>query len=446
MRLFWLSLFVTSCTPHTGDSGKEGEGDTDEPTTCANDNDCAVNRICENETCVVGDRDNDATTAEPLVWETDTESEINPAGDVDWWALTVTEAQFVRVQVAVVEDPMLLDTVVSIYDSAGNRIAWEDEHPIGDVGTYNTVCYAYFSGAGTWYAKVEAIEHFEGTSDGGSDYYTLKAIPYDVGGETDSLSDAGGEVEMAGVNTWYGFPALQEEAGDVDYVVVDSVGDGGPLLFESAQNTEGSDTVPDITLYNEDGDVVLHIVDPSREDAGVLFLPLGTHYVLGVGDAGGGSGARAWSWTFLEEADPTGHSVELEPNDDTSVASTLTLYDQEFDAGLMHAGGGLGRLTDTDDADTWEFTVPFDDAFLSAYIGAQTYGALLVPRMEIYDGTGALLETVDSTPDNDESVENLGPWPAGTYHLRVSQAPEIAGEGGEGWFYSFSVYASSLER
>lgn len=442
MRIIGVVLLMFGCgeTPAKDTDDRE----PDDGRACADDGDCGDGRICEQQLCTAGDRDNEMASASAFSWETPVDGAIEPAGDVDWYALESTGGEFVRVQTVVAEGGDL-DTVVSLYDAAGDRISWEDAHPVGSVGTYDTVCYGYFPSAGTWYVKVEAREHFEGTGDGGLDYYTIEALKYAPLTETDAVYDAGYGYELAGANSWYGFPVLLEAAGDTDYASLELPFAAAPLYLVTMTHDESSTVVPEVLLYNGDADLVLRKTDPVAGDVAALLDSMGTRYVVGVTDTTGGGGADAWTWVFfMVGAAGDGNPRGDEPDDGIATANLVDMTDQAPDVGEWYAGYGESRVATFDDVDLWRFEVGFDDAWISVYVGAQSYGGLLVPRIEVLDATGAVLDTVDSAPGTDESALNLGPYPAGTYHLRVSSADDTA-EGGEGYFYRFGVIATSVE-
>ena len=77
-----------------GGGGGEGDG------TCDDDSDCGRGKICVEQACVAGDRNNSADEAEALRFgdgETFSEGTINPAGDRDWWVIEADGGEYIRV-------------------------------------------------------------------------------------------------------------------------------------------------------------------------------------------------------------------------------------------------------------------------------------------------------------------------------------------------------------
>ncbi|MFZ5475605.1 MAG: hypothetical protein ACOZNI_02420 [Myxococcota bacterium] len=453
MRLFLIPALLTACGPgKTGDTGGGGDDDptggTDGP-ECADDGDCLSTEICEDDACTDGDRDNSPEEATYLFEADVAEGEINPAGDEDWYAFVSSEGgEFIVAHTEDAEDEDVLDTVVSIYDETGHLLAYEDEHPGGNIGSgYDSVCYAYLAAAGTYYVKVEDIGHFDGgTGLGGDDAdYTVVVETLGAADEPDSLQDAALDFGEVRANVWYSVQAALEEAGDADYAVFDLPERGMPLSIIVAQNDAGSDATPRVTLYNEDGDAVLTFEDPDASDR-YAYLPASRsdRYVLAVDDADGGGGATFWGFGFfiLREAG-SGNADEVEPNDDVDAATVLDMEDQEPDAGERWSGYGQGVLSTADDVDVFAAEVPFDDAYLTVALGAQGYGGSLVARIEILDVTGAVFATQDSEVGDDVNLEDAGPLPAGTWYVRVSAVPDTGALGGDAYFYVFGVHASS---
>lgn len=446
--LVLLSLFVAACGSRAEDTAPEGELPDPEGPECSVDGDCASTEICEADACVDGDRNDDVESAEALLWEETVEGEINPVGEVDWYAIQAEGGEFLRVSVVTAEQDGGLDSVVSLYTSAGKRLAWEDEHPAGNVSSADSMLFAYFPEAGTYYVKVEDRGTFygDGPVGGPGETYTLQVSEWNsVGQEPDSAQDAGLDFGETAINTLYSFPVLVSEAGDVDWGVLELPAAGSPLYVVAMEHDEESELTANVEIYNEAGDPVLSIVDPTAAASGLLPNPAGTKYVVGVGDEAGGGGADHWTWLFfvIREAG-SGNPAGAEPDDIPQAANLVTLEDQEADSGTWFAGYGQGTIESGSDVDFYQIDVPFDGAYVTAYVGAQRYGSLLVPRMELLDEEGASLALVDSTPGADENAVNLGPFDTGTYYLAVTSADD-ASEGGEGSFYLFGLHVTSFE-
>lgn len=426
------------------DSDSQQVTDTGGP--CSGDDACPANQICEEQACIVGDRDNAAGEATPL--ETDNDGNrsgagyIEPAGDVDWYSFTSEGNQFIRIDSSVDDEDAetdALNTVVTVYDPAGVLLAQEDEHPAGNVGTYDSVVFAWLNDPGTYTFTVEdnAGRDAPGTT------YIVTAKDLGAGGdEPDSIQSAGMSLTFGGADLWYSIPVVLTSAGDAsDSVLLTVPWSDTQLDFITTIGATGSDLVPQITLYNTDGDVLIDKASPTLESPATLVNSEGLTYVLKVTDAEDGSGATYWGFIFaLVREEGYGNDREAETNDTLSVANELAMIDEEPDIGSWIAGFGSGHVDTLEDVDLWKFTVDFDDPYVSVFFGAQDYGGLLDASVDLLSSTG---NVVDSLPSNaDDDLWNSGPYTAGDYYVRVTSSNDNAAEG-EAAFYQLAVHAST---
>lgn len=444
-----LSLFVAGCGPRAEDTAPEvARGDTDVDTlTCTEDAECDDGEICEGDACVDGDRDNSVEEATPLLWGADFPAAgvINPAGDVDWYAVVAEGGEFFRATVVTAEADDGIDSVLSIYTSAGKRLAWEDEHPGGGISGIDSAVYAYFPEAGTYYLAVEDNGTFyeeEEPVGGPEQTYTLTILDLGGGGsEPDAPESPNVAYESLTTNTWYSIPVLISEAGDVDYASLVFPQVGTPTFFLAGIHNEESELTPSLTVTNAAGAVVNTFEGPTAEEPAYLPEPAGTRYTLAVGDANGGFGADYWGWMFFIVRDvDSGNPTALEPNEDLAGAEPVDLEPREDDTGVWVAAFRQG-FVDVGDADVFAFTTPFD-GYVTVSLGAQGYGSQLVARIELLDSAGTVLDAADSSPGVDESVRDLGPYPAGDYYLRITSTDP--GVGGEGHYYLFGLHSTTV--
>ena len=444
-----LSLFVAGCGPRVEDTAPEvGREDTDVDTlACSEDTECGDGEICEEDACVDGDRDNSVEEATALLWGADFTAEgvLNPAGDVDWYAVEAEGGEFFRASVVTAEADDGIDTVLSIYTSAGKRLAWEDEHPGGGISGIDSAVYAYFPEAGTYYLAVEDNGTFyeEEEPVGGPDQaYTLTILDLGGGGlEADSLLEPGVEYDSITTNTWYSIPVLISDAGDVDYASLVLPEAGAPTFFLAGVHNEESELAPALTVTNAAGDVVNTFAGPTAEAPAYLPGPVGTRYTVAVGDDNGGFGADYWGWMFFILRDVgTGNQSAAEPNEDLAGAEVVDLEPHDDDTDAWVAAYRQGYV-DLGDADVFAFTTP-SEGYVTLSLGAQAYGSQLVARVELLDSSGAVLDAADSSDGVDESMRDRGPYPAGDYYLRITSTDP--GVGGEGHYYLFGLHATTV--
>jgi len=340
------------------------------------------------DTAVIDDAD-DAAHAVLIDWETEMFDTLDGT-DEDWFRVDgMAAGQQFRVQVVNDDEnvsPESLDTVVEVYDSAQNVIAWEDEHPAGDVSTYDSVCFGFFPEAGSYYIRVLDRGAYTGVPNDveNTEYSVQLLAPWAPSAEPDSLLKIGLDVDMTTTNSWYAVPVRADDAGDVDYVKLSLAHADGALTFVAAQHIVSSAYSPAITLYEQGGDAVLRASSLSESDYRQYISPPGTTYVLGVEDTSGVSGPAHGMWIFIaNSAAGYGNEREVEPNDAQGAPMALTLTDQEPDAGSWDAAFVEGRIGTPADADWYSFSLE-RDSYVAIAFGALTYGSLLAANIEVY--------------------------------------------------------------
>jgi hypothetical protein len=234
-----------ACTPPATSSSGDGDGDTDADADTDTDADADA------------DAESGPDNATASGWEAVVEDEIDE-NEVDWFSIPGVAGQQFRIQLENPEedsDDDAFDSVVQVFDAELRRIAWEDEHPAGDVATYDSVCFGFFPENGTYFVTVEDRRHFEGgESPAVEAEYSLSALTTgSLPVEPDSLLSVGIGAEMDNDNSWYGFPVLIDEDGDTDYVLLELPHADGAIAIVTAQHIEGSVAVPLVDAYNSAG-------------------------------------------------------------------------------------------------------------------------------------------------------------------------------------------------
>ncbi len=427
-RTAFLPLLLAACTgaeegPHYADD------DTGTPST---------------DTSAPEDADTPETARE-LAWETE-ESGTLDADDADWFKVTgVSAGQHFRVQVVNADENASedsLDTVVEVYDSAMTRIAWEDDHPVGDVGTYDTVCFGFFPEAGSYFVRIVDKGTFEGAERDVEDTdYTVQILgPSGPPEEPDSLLRLANGAAMDNDNSWYALPVQADEAGDTDYVLLELAHSDGALTFARAHHIESSPYTPALTLYDSEGTPVLQADTVAETDFRQYISPPDSTYILGVSDTTGALGPAAGMWVFVANSEEGyGNSREREPNDSADGPMTLTLEDQYPDAGSWVADFVEGRIDPAGDQDWYTFTLT-EDSYVAIAFGALNYGSLLEATVEV-DGPGGHL-TGTASGGTDPEVKSETKLAAGSYTVTVVASD--GSTGGQGSFYRMAVHATSV--
>lgn len=366
--------------------------------------------------------------------------------DVDWYQITASEGQQFRVQVVNEDENQSedsLDTVVEVFSSDLTRIAWEDDHPVGDVGTYDTVCFGFFPSDGDYYVTVQDKGTFEiGHSNVESTEYTMSVLsPSQLGEEPDSVLSVGVSYPMDTENSWYAIPVLADSGGDRDFVKLVLAHNDGALTFAAAEHIESSGYKPMIELYNSDAETVLRASTIARSDGRQFISPPGTEYILGVEDSSFGSGPAQGMWVFVANSEAGyGYTRETEPNDAEGAGNAMTLADQEPDAGFWFADGVEGRIGDEDDVDGFDFTTT-EEGYLTISFGALSYGSLLTANVAIWQD-GVIVASGTAEAGADPEVQTSAKVAAGAYSLRVSAVDGTPS--GEGAFYRLAVHSTSV--
>lgn len=384
-------------------------------------------------------------TARVLEWETELSDSLD-ADDADWYRVSgVAAGQHYRIQVINSDEntsEYSLDTVVEVYDSTQKRIGWEDDHPVGDVGTYDTVCFGFFPEDGDYYVRVLDRGTFEGKEREVEDTeYSVQILyPSAPPSEPDSILQLDKGAELTNENSWYAFPVQADEAGDVDYLLLELPHDDGALTFARSQHIESSPYSPALTLFDAEGTPVLQADTVTEDDFRQYISPPDATYVLGVTDTTGAVGPAAGMWVFVANSEAGyGNPREREPNDSGDGPMLLELEDQYPDAGSWEAAFIEGRIGASGDQDWYSFTLAAE-SYVTIAFGALTYGSLLEAAIEVR-GEGALVEG-QAASGADPEVQSETKLPAGTYTVSVRAAD--GSTGGQGSFYRMAVHATSV--
>ena len=118
-----LVLGLGACA---GDDDDTGPIDTGSAPECLEDDACGDNEICEEQVCIVGDRDDTFEDAGPLLKVQDLDDPnvktglIHTPGDVDHYVYTNLEPEWVRISTITDGGDDGLDTVLSVFAADGS--------------------------------------------------------------------------------------------------------------------------------------------------------------------------------------------------------------------------------------------------------------------------------------------------------------------------------------
>lgn len=449
MHLIFLSL-LAACGGKDDTGAVDSGDDTGTDQGCAGDDAaCGDGQICEEDTCVDGDRNNAVDEAEAIVWDVPVTGVINPADDADYYAFTAEGGEYVRVETVLTTDEG--DTVVSLRDPAGKVVTSADAFATGTgVTGVDAVAFAYLADAGTYTIRVEDVGTASGEGGSGSpDYgYTLTLQEWeDTTGETDSAESPSATIDLSDERIWNSLGALLETAGDSDWITVSFPLDGQNLYVDGNEDLTGSDLSPVVRLWNADGTLL-----GEKSAVGPDEYLLGPHlaagsYLVEIADAGGGGGANDWAFLhFISRADTEGYEFteDVEPGSTSDDAVALPLTDYENGSGLAYSQAqGLGWIDAADDEDWFVIPMSYDKGGMVVCLASSFYGSLTAPTIELYDASLTLVASAEGTTVGVPTahLDNVDAAP-GSWFLRVTGGAD--GGTGLGAWYRFYWYTASF--
>ncbi len=469
MRILALALSLSACHPtdEITDPGTKPGDDTGEMTSddCEGDDACADWEICEGGSCIDGDRNGSFAQAVPIAWDESITGYLNPQSDWDYYALTVQGGEFARISTrptgAEVGEPQAsdeMDTVVATYDADGALLSWEDDYPTGgSVSGSDSIVYTYFPTAGTYIiAVMDYTTAFDSDEKhGGSDFsYVLNVQEYSSApDEEDSLGSPGADREIK-EGYLYPVPVLLEREGDSDWIELNLPYDDCPVLLRGSAHLDGTDALPRVRLYTAEQDLLLDLDELGTNGAGLYPDVDGGKAVIEALDSEGGGGDNHWFFVIVSAYEQgystTTEGVELayqiddEPNDALEQAQLLTQTDVQTSGGSDYTAAHLWGTQDSEGDEDWYAFHAQAGHFLNVYGTADYNGSLMDPAVEVYDASGALLNTWYDGSDDAPDLENLLIETTGTHYMRVYDETGAA-PGGAPWFYRFSVYVTDFE-
>lgn len=225
-----------------------------------------------------GDIPGDASTDMSLSADGDyRDGVLSPAGDRDWYRLTLSEGQTVRI--SLLSTDMMLDPLLVVYGPDGAAAASDDD------GGEGLNSWLEFTAAASGDHYVEA----RGFSDEATGRYAISLSPGDIpdSAETDEILGFDGQGRVSAI----GAP------GDVDWFAVDLV-EARTYRFSVESTGETPLADPILTIYNVNGEAIA-----SDDDGGAglnSYLSFssvsgGPHFVAvsGYGDSTGHYFVRA---------------------------------------------------------------------------------------------------------------------------------------------------------
>ena len=447
---------------------------------CEDDTECMDWQICEAATCVVGDRNNSFSEADPIEsGDAGVSAYINTPGDKDFWRYTSMGSEFIRVAIdphdAVAEGAPKPDTFVTLYDPSGAVVTSADDYPNGArVSNFDSVLYAYLAAAGDYVFVVEDANPMFGNEAWGGEDYTYRL---ELGGWSwvtvgESSYDEPlllGNDRTTGIplstNTWNSVGVLLEEEGQVDYLAIQFSnenldGDGatwtdGILFVDGIEDLSGSDATPSVAVIGPDDLPVAQRTDVGPEGPIVAPALRTGEWILELSDAEGGGGPNHWFVVMLN-ADTADDNMdwESEPNNSTEVGNAIEMTESINTSGRPFSVGSVQGFVDAPgDTDFFTASAPAEASGENAdgeqaqwvvlCMNSARWGSSIAPSIMVYGGDGAILAEADADPMGSPNltIENIEIEPGEMISIQVNPGSETNGTPDE-WYRLKTFIAS----
>lgn len=439
---------VTSCTGTSDDNDTTTPTDTSDPLECIEDATCGDFEICEENECVMGDRDDTFEGANSVFQVQNADDPnvsvglIHTAGDVDHFVYQAAGPEWLRVWTQTNEtDEDGLDTVVSVYGANGALHHYMDETGTGSLSSYDTLMHVYLPSAGTWYFRVEDKSTFEADGEPRGDSAWRYRFGVQAWGsvtvEPDSLEDPSIVFELATGTTIYPWGVLIEEPGDVDYTTAAMPYGDAPFEIWAPTEIPGSALEPKVEVRDAEGTFILEKTGIGATGPAVYFDGYETTWDVRVSDVNGEGSGEHWTVLYLRtRAEGYGNPREVEPND-TAVDATAIEQSPNTSNGVTSDRGFLqGVLATPGDVDHYEFNV-VQRGGLRLVCSSSSFGSTGDVEVELYDGSGTSLGVFSDGDDSAPDI-TLTDLDEGLYTLRFF---EKEGGGAPSVYYRCGVYA-----
>ena len=230
----------------------------------------------------------------------------------------------------------------------------------------------------------------------------------------------------------------------MDYIALDYSVEDAVLYIDGNQYMDGSDAVARVRLPDGEQEVYADLTDvgPSGP-AAYPNLPAGP-YVIEVSDELGGGGPNHWMFVHVIARTDTETLPEVEPNNQSPDATSLPLTEYQNDFGDDYSRGQVEGDLSTADEDWFLIDAPYEESFVVVCMSSSSYGSLVTPDIEVYDGGGELLDSAEGSATSypNANLENVVVDPGDAY-IRVVAPKDNAG--GPGAWYRIRVYVASFK-
>ncbi len=365
---------------------------------------------------------------------------IDPAGDRDFYKFTGTAGQTVAINISAntMDNPMLVDTVIQLYDASMTQIA-ENDDAIPRINTDSEIIIKLPS-SGDFY--IEVMEYSDWAmmpplKGMPSFVYTLKvkSVVAGTGVTIEPATDPGNTAASAitssapGTNAFGILVGQFANATDVDVFQINVPAGKVAMLaavMPGGAAGYGSTATPAPAELRDAAGATVIARQPAN--ASGMNPPLTSgNYLLYVSRTAGMGANDFWVAKFITNMTDNPAETETVPgqNDTNATAQALTMMVN----GGTHQGFILSHLTTMADVDEFSFTVPAGGAMVTAFCGSRSNGSGVTGlHGELRDSANAV---VAGTSVNEDaamglSIAPMAMTPAGTYYLRLSKTGQDA--------------------
>ncbi len=344
-----------------------------------------------------GDIPNSNATDAVLAADGDTrQATLSPAGDSDWYKLTLTAGQAFRVAVDSGDGAgALADPLVVLHGPDGAEVARDDDGGPG----LNSLLEYQATAAGDYYVEVR------GFGDDAAGTYTVTLTPGEIGNTVDTADQltAGDEGRTSVINA----------DGDSDWFQITLV-EGRPYRFNVVSAETDGLTDPMLTLYDSDGKPVA-----SDDDGGT-----GKNAYLNFASATGGT-----YYAAVSSAGDHGTGHYTITATDTDVPGN-TATDETLDAAA--GDDRISRIEMAGDLDDYRVELQANTRYTIEVTGHGDH-PLADPFLAVLNESGERVTSNDDGGAGRNALLSFRPTEAGTFYLQAS------GLGGTTGDYKISI-------
>ena len=368
---------------------------------------------------------------------------IDEPEDHDFFQFDGTAGQWVSISTEANpdDDPEMIDTVITLYDSSMTRIA-ENDDAVPRVSTDSEII-TRLPADGTYYVEVQEFSDWYDDpmlpAEGDPSFeYTL--ILFEISGDAPAVTlDAEGGDDLASAQALkfsMDFGLLIgtfEDDTDVDVFSFSVAMTTGLLSIDLMPDSDlgyGSTTPAGrVWVTDSTGSTIIARVDQSAGYQSISpSLPMGD-YLLWVSHPGGGAGTN--DFYVAKVIQGMENPPEVTPDDNDTIATADTISQTMVEGTMQRSGFLLTHLSSPTDVDYYSFTVMGTEQ-VTLVCGSGSEGAGVTGLLaEIVDASDTVIAMETEMPPDGIALEDVMVSAEGTYYLKLTktgQDAEVTGD------------------